>query len=82
MFKKSDYTSNTLLTTFPNGQDIEIFKFDILKDAYKNAKTSYEKEHVTPFIKNNNLILKINFKNRTINLSSFRMTLDYMMILL
>ena len=74
--QKSDYTSNTLLTTFPNGQDIEIFKFDILKDAYKNAKTSYEKEHVTPFIKNNNLILKKNFKS-TINLSSFRMTLDY-----
>ncbi len=74
--KKSDYTSNTLLRTYPNGQDVEIFKASTLSKAYKNAKTFYEKEHVTPFIKNNLKFRKINFKNRT-NLSSLRMTLDY-----
>ena len=62
IIQKSDYTSNTLLRTYPNGQDVEIFKASTLSKAYKNAKTFYEKEHVTPFIKNNPKFRKINLK--------------------
>ena len=72
----SEYTSNTILNTFPNGQDIEIFKTEVLHKAYKKAKSKYDKEHVTPFIKRLNGIKKFNFTSK-VDLSNFRMTLDY-----
>lgn len=48
-----DYCSNTLLETFPDGQDIEVFTFKALEKAWEMAKLQSEREHVTPFIKNN-----------------------------
>jgi len=47
--KKPDYYSNTypLPCKFPDGSDIEIFKFTTLSKAYKNAQLPSEKEHVT-----------------------------------
>lgn len=39
-----------LNASFPDGFAFEIFKFDLLKDAYKNAESNYDKEHVTPYI--------------------------------
>ena len=38
---------------FSDGFDIEVFNFKSLKDAFKNASTTIEKEHVTPYIKKN-----------------------------
>jgi len=35
---------------FPDGVDTEIFRFDILETAWKEAKEALETEHVTPFI--------------------------------
>ena len=74
--KNSDYTSNTLVNTFPNGQDIEIFKTKFLHKAFYDVKDKYDKEHVTPYIKRLPNIKKISFKN-DIDLSNYRMTLDY-----
>ena len=34
-----------------NGLDVEVFTFKMLKDAHKYAKTPYEREHVTPFMR-------------------------------
>ena len=46
--KNLDYYSNVHPPTFPDGFDVEIFRLEILKKAYLNAK-KYEKEHVTPY---------------------------------
>lgn len=46
----ADYGSNTLIESFPDGQDIEVFKFSALERAWKEATLSSEREHVTPFI--------------------------------
>ncbi len=73
--KKADYLSNTNPPTYPDGLDIEIFKFSALKKAWLNAKKSYDKEHVTPFLKKNNKLKKINFKNDK-DYSKVRITLD------
>ena len=53
MFKKStcDYASNTNPPTFPDGLDTEVFSFDVLTSAWKEAKLQPEREHVTPFIR-------------------------------
>lgn len=50
---KADYTSNNLERTYPHGLDVEIFNFNILEEAHKMAKTSYDREHVTPYIYRN-----------------------------
>jgi glutamate-1-semialdehyde aminotransferase/spore coat polysaccharide biosynthesis protein SpsF (cytidylyltransferase family) len=73
--KNVDYSSNTNPPTFPDGLDVEVFKFSILKEAYMNAKKSEEREHVTPFIINNKKFKKFNLKN-PIDYSSLRLTLD------
>lgn len=46
-----DYISNANpKRTFPRGLDVEVFSFNALEKAYKEAKEPYEKEHVTPYI--------------------------------
>ena len=76
-----DYCSNVLLEHFPDGQDVEVFKFSALEWAWKEALLSSEREHVTPFIRNNstfkggNLFQSINFPCIA-NFSNVRMTVD------
>ncbi|HXH73880.1 MAG TPA: glycosyltransferase family protein [Bacteriovoracaceae bacterium] len=75
--KKNLYVSNALKRTYPRGYDFEIFSFDMLKDAYENAKEPHEREHVTPYIykkavannRNFDVLAKEDF-------SSFRLTVD------
>lgn len=45
-----DFTSNTLRRTFPRGLDSEVFSFEALEEAYREARTPSDREHVTPFI--------------------------------
>tara|TARA_B100001057_G_scaffold501098_1_gene620523 strand:- start:22995 stop:25028 length:2034 start_codon:yes stop_codon:yes gene_type:complete len=73
--KKVDFLCNTQPMTYPDGQDIEIFSFQSLKKTYKNAKSRYEKEHVTPFIIKNKKFKKYNYENK-IDYSKFRWSLD------
>lgn len=70
-----DYTKTVGL---PLGTNIEIFSFYALENAYNNATTSNEKEHVTPYILNsskfNKGVKKINLNKEVGNL---RLTIDY-----
>lgn len=74
---KADYVSLGAHSGFPRGLDSEIFSFLLLKNAFFNAKTDYEKEHVTPYlhttIKNK---LKIKYLINKNNDSKYRITLD------
>jgi glutamate-1-semialdehyde 2,1-aminomutase len=56
--KKVQYLNNVTPPTYPDGMDVEVFSYQILEHAWENAKTLQEKEHVTPFIRNNNDIKK------------------------
>ena len=58
--KMADYTANSLVKTYPHGLDVEVFNFNALEKARKNATKDYEKEHVTPYINRNPQIFKIN----------------------
>jgi len=46
----ADYTSNNLKRTFPLGLDMQVFNFDVLERAHKEAKNTFDKEHVVPYI--------------------------------
>lgn len=48
-----DYYSNGLVENYPDGQDIEVIKFDALEKAWKSALLVSEREHVTPYIRKN-----------------------------
>ena len=52
-----DYASNTLIPTFPDGMDVEAFKFSALEKAWKEARLQSEHEHVTPYIKKNSSVM-------------------------
>jgi spore coat polysaccharide biosynthesis protein SpsF (cytidylyltransferase family) len=76
-----DYTSNTLKPTFPDGMDVEVFKFAALERAWKEAKLKSEREHVTPFIwQNSSFFDKSIFTSQNYtgmeDLSSYRLTVD------
>jgi len=73
--KKSDYTTNTLKLSFPDGLDVEVISIDTLIKSQKNSKNKSNKEHVTHYIRRSKLFKKQNFKN-PINYSNRRWTLD------
>ena len=45
-----DYCSNTIDRSYPDGLDVEIMSIDSIRDACKNAKDPFLREHVTPYI--------------------------------
>jgi spore coat polysaccharide biosynthesis protein SpsF len=76
--KMADYTTNSLVRTYPHGFDVEVFNFNVLEKAHKNATKDYEKEHVTPYINRNPKKFKINIVKAPQELyaSDIRITLD------
>ena len=76
-----DYCSNTLEEQYPDGQDVEVFKFSALEKAWQKASLLSEKEHVTPFIyKNSSFYGKEMFKAAAFtakdNYNHVRLTVD------
>ena len=73
---KSDYTTNTLELSFPDGLDVEVIELKSLSQSFKFSKSTYNKEHVSPFIRSSNIFKKKNIQNK-IDYSDRRWTLDY-----
>lgn len=53
LLTKADYASNVLTRPYPLGLNAEVFGSGPLSEAYKNAKSDYEREHVTPYLYHN-----------------------------
>ena len=70
-----DYYSNTISPTFPDGLDIEVFKFSALKKAAEESTKSSHREHVTTYIKETDIFSKVNHFNNQ-DLSELRWTVD------
>jgi spore coat polysaccharide biosynthesis protein SpsF len=51
--KKVDYVGNTFVRSYPDGMDVQVLSFSILKKNYQNTHSLLEKEHVTLGIKKN-----------------------------
>ncbi|SFM23579.1 spore coat polysaccharide biosynthesis protein SpsF [Gracilibacillus orientalis] len=60
--------------TFPRGLDVEIFSIDTLDKAVHNASAFYQREHVTPYMYENECEI-FYFKNNK-DMSNHRWTLD------
>ena len=70
-----DYVSNIDPPTFPDGLDTEIFSFNALKKAHEIAVTSFEREHVTPIMREKDIFSRSNLNN-DVDYSIERWTVD------
>lgn len=71
----SDYASNTLNPTYPDGLDTEIMKYSVLEDTWVKANLASQREHVTQYIIHNSEYVKESIVNE-IDYSKERWTLD------
>jgi glutamate-1-semialdehyde 2,1-aminomutase len=70
-----DYLCNNYPPTFPDGLDIEIFKFSALEQAAKETNLSFNREHVTPYLREPGRFDVATFQHDS-DLSSMRWTVD------
>jgi glutamate-1-semialdehyde 2,1-aminomutase/spore coat polysaccharide biosynthesis protein SpsF len=72
-----DYLSNVSPPTFPDGFDIEIMKMSALEVALAEARPGHQREHVTPFLRDNPQRFTLgNYTNPAGNESMYRLTID------
>lgn len=71
-----DYVSNSLIRSYPRGMDTEVFSFKALEMTYQNATKNYEREHVTPYIYQNESIFEIKNVKYKEDESKHRWTVD------
>ena len=74
--REVDYVSNVNPPTFPDGLDTEVFSRKCLEKAANESSKLFEREHVTPFIVQENKFRKINFANKE-DFSHMRWVVDY-----
>jgi len=77
---KLDYIANTYPPTksrFPDGSDIEIFKFKSLLKLSKLSRKKEDKEHVTNLFWKNPHIFKTKMINKKRDLSHYKYSIDY-----
>jgi glutamate-1-semialdehyde 2,1-aminomutase len=71
----ADYCSNIDPATFPDGLDVEVMSFKSLEQANLEAISSYDREHVTTYIRNSENFFKSSIKHIE-DFSNFRWTVD------
>lgn len=71
-----DYVSNTLERTYPRGLDVEVFSFEALEKASKEAILQRDREHVTAYFYSNPDLFQIAQVKGKQNYSNFRWTVD------
>jgi len=70
-----DYLSNIDPPTYPDGLDIEVFSAASLMRALHEARDSFDREHVTPFLRRADDIRRDTIR-ATRDLSALRLTVD------
>ena len=70
-----DYFSNIDPATYPDGLDIEVFTSNALRQAHAQTSEQYDREHVTPFLRNSGFFTKGTISNDQ-DLSLLRWTVD------
>ncbi|PSR52457.1 acylneuraminate cytidylyltransferase [Adhaeribacter arboris] len=69
----------TITNGLPLGTNIEVFSFQSLKKTYQEAVLPEHQEHVTPYIRLNNSLFKVNtfaFQDATYGQEHWRLTVD------
>jgi glutamate-1-semialdehyde 2,1-aminomutase len=70
-----DYFSNVIPPTYPDGLDIEVFSFKALEQAWQETKKPYDREHVTPYLRDSGKFSNADMQHSQ-DLSALRWTVD------
>ncbi|XBQ16428.1 MAG: glycosyltransferase family protein [Oceanicaulis sp.] len=73
---RADYASNNAPALFPHGLDCEAFSAELLFEADRKAADPFEREHVTPWIRNHPRLSHVNLRGPGGGLERLRWTLD------
>ena len=74
--KKYDFSTNIIEPSFAEGMDVECFSRDLLEEMNISAHKAYQREHVTPYFYENISRFSYFSLKDTIDMSSYRLTLD------
>jgi spore coat polysaccharide biosynthesis protein SpsF len=72
-----DYSSNVQDRTYPDGLDAEIFTIELLERTWREAKSPFEREHVTPYMYQAAASVRRGSLERQPDRSGLRWTVDY-----
>jgi spore coat polysaccharide biosynthesis protein SpsF len=72
----ADYACNNLPPSWPHGLDCEAVTFAWLERAAHEASHAYEREHVTPFVRNHSAARRVNLRMPAAGAAQHRWTLD------
>ncbi len=72
-----DFVTNHFEPTFPEGLDVEVYSINALKESWEKAKLLSEREHVFPYIQNNQNQFKIHNFKQDKDYSHLRWTIDH-----
>jgi spore coat polysaccharide biosynthesis protein SpsF len=73
---RADYTSNTILRTYPVGQDVEVLTSRTLAKVWRSAALFSEREHITLYIPKHSEMFTVRHLEYTEDLSGRRWTMD------
>jgi spore coat polysaccharide biosynthesis protein SpsF len=73
---RPDYASNVVVRTYPRGLDTEVVSLPALERAWRLARQSYERTHVTPYIYDHPAEFKIVSVTAPEDYSRYRWTVD------
>lgn len=71
-----DFAYNNNPPSFPEGLDTEVFSYNALEKAAKNAIDTFDREHVTQYFYKNAAIFKQSCLQHTADISNLRWTID------
>lgn len=71
-----DYASNALKPTWPDGLDVEVMTSVALREAWAEATSTVDREHVTPFINRQLDRFRLGSLENDVDLSAMRWTVD------
>ena len=71
-----DYVTNALEPTYPDGLDVEVVRYEVLEQAWREADRQSEREHVTAFVHRRPERFRIAHVRQERDLSHLRWTVD------
>lgn len=74
---QADFVTNHFDPTYPEGLDIEVYSIGALEKSWQEAKLLSEREHVFPYVQNNQDQFKIINFTQDKDYSHLRWTIDY-----
>jgi spore coat polysaccharide biosynthesis protein SpsF len=72
----ADFTSNCLKRQFPRGLDTEVFPMKVLREAHEEATSKFHREHVCPFLYQQEGRYRLEHYQYPIDYSHYRWTVD------